>query len=349
MRTTALDRLRGETSERWKNISQAQMLSQQKRKELSDLIGDIVTTDETGLVIFGSLARDEYTAGSDLDWTLLVDSRADSRHFQTMRMLKEKLDGKFGAPGPTEVFGSLIFSHDLVHLIGGDDDTNKNMTRRLLLLLESTAIGPSTSRQVHERIVKVILSRYIEEDASFISGNNRSGRIPRFLLNDVVRLWRTIAVDYANKYRARGGQKWALRNIKLRMSRKLIFVSGFLMCITWALEDDGSDDQMIIPRLVSYLTDWTQRSPLESIASVVEQHAPKMAAEIFDNYDAFLGILNDESQRKLLENLSPVDAYADPLFLEVRDIATKFDKALTELLFEADEKLSALVKKYGVF
>src|SRR5687768_9137333 len=124
MAATALDTIRGSDSSRWNNIARAEALSDQKRSELNELLGDLLTTDECSIIIFGSLARNEYTAGSDLDWTVLVDGRADSRHFEVVRQVKERLEGKFGKPGPTEVFGSLVFSHDLVHLIGGDDDTN---------------------------------------------------------------------------------------------------------------------------------------------------------------------------------------------------------------------------------
>jgi hypothetical protein len=54
--------------------------------------------------------------------------------------------------------------------------------------------------------IRLILNRYVLEDASFVAGKNRSGRMPRFLLNDVVRFWRTMAVDYANKHRRELGR-----------------------------------------------------------------------------------------------------------------------------------------------
>jgi hypothetical protein len=69
------------------------------------------------------------------------------------------------------------------------------MTRRLLLLLESDSISASESKQVYDRVISGILYRYVEEDASFVSGHEKKSRIPRFLLNDVVRFWRTMAVD----------------------------------------------------------------------------------------------------------------------------------------------------------
>ncbi|WP_132527159.1 nucleotidyltransferase domain-containing protein [Rhizobium sp. BK376] len=326
-------------------------MSVSKAMELSKLVEGLLPTDEGAFIVFGSLARREYTADSDLDWTVLIDGRAASGHLGIVHELKQKLkDAQFKVPGPTEVFGGLVFSHELVHAIGGDDDTNKNMTRRLLLLLESTAIETSSSKEVQSRILNAILGRYVDEDASFIAGNRRNDRIPRFLLNDVVRFWRTIAVDYANKYRARAGEKWALRNIKLRMSRKLIFVSGLFMCISWALRDnEDTQDDFVVQKLVTHLKEWAQRPPLESIAKIILTYAPSLAPAVFDNYDAFLGILDDKTQRMHLEGLSPEDAYEDDVFMHARGIATKFDEALTALLFESDEQITKLVKKYGVF
>ena len=351
MQTSALEKLKGGDLKRWIRIDEAAARSHVKADELAGLVGDLLPTDEGSFIVFGSLARGEYTNGSDLDWTVLIDGRADSLHLEIIHSLKHRLeDAGFKVPGPTEVFGGLVFSHDIVHSIGGDEDTNRNMTRRLLLLLESTTVDTSSSREVHERILNAILSRYVKEDANFIVANRRKDRIPRFLLNDVVRFWRTMAVDYANKYRARRGDKWALRNIKLRMSRKLIFVSGILMCISWALQDrEDKNDEFLVQKLVEYLRCWTQQTPLESLAGVVSQYAPDLADDLFGNYDAFLGILGDDAKRVLLEELSPDEAYENELFLHAREIATKFDEALTNLLFDANEDLARLVKKYGVF
>jgi predicted nucleotidyltransferase len=146
MQAAALNVLRGNDANRWSNIAKAQAFSLEKSAELAELVGDLLPTDEGSLVLFGSLARGEYTADSDLDWTVLIDGRADSLHLEIVHSLRQRLaEAKFKVPGPTEVFGGLVFSHDLVHAIGGEEDTNKNTTRRLLLLLESTAIGPQSS------------------------------------------------------------------------------------------------------------------------------------------------------------------------------------------------------------
>jgi hypothetical protein len=114
-------------------------------------------------------------------------------------------------PGRTGIFGNLIFSHELVHQIGGENDPNSNITRRLLLLLESRTIG---STDAYNRVVRVILERYFDQDTNLFNVDKTHFRVPRFLLNDIVRFWRTMAVDFAGKQRERGGEGWALRNIK---------------------------------------------------------------------------------------------------------------------------------------
>ncbi|ESX24575.1 hypothetical protein X755_19900 [Mesorhizobium sp. LNJC405B00] len=350
MSKSTLDALRGSDTGHWRNIAAAQSLSKQKWLELASLVAQELTTDEVSFVVFGSLAREEFTLGSDLDWTLLIDGQADSGHLEIVHSIRAALEtANYKVPGPTEMFGGMIFSHELVHAIGGDEDTNKNMTRRLLLLLESTAIGTPTQKAAHERLIRGILGRYVEEDANFITSNTRHDKIPRFLLNDVVRFWRTMAVDYANKYRARAGDKWALRNIKLRMSRKLLFVSGFFMCISWALENRGNDVEQLRQNLIAHLMSWTQRSPLESLARIVQQYRPSLKSEIFDSYDEFLALLNNDDIRKHLEKLLPEEAYKDPIFLKARETATSFDAALTTLLFDTNKDITRLVQKYGVF
>ena len=124
-------------------------------------------------------------------------------------------------------------------------------------------------------------------------------------------------------FHAFGGAKWALRNIKLRMSRKLLFVSGLFMCISWSLNKIEADEQKFLPQdLVAYLRDWTQRPPLESLAAIVEKYAPSMAAEIFNNYNSFLALLSNENKRASLEKLEPDQAYKDDLFLEADDLLT---------------------------
>src|SRR5438045_7021844 len=122
------------------------------------------------------------------------------------------------APAVSCTFCVLVFSHDLVYCIGGGADSNANLSRRMLLFHESRCLdlsGRGDEKYVWRNVVSNILERYFEEDVHFSVKDKR--RVPRFLLNDVTRYWRTICVDYAAKYLEQDGKKWAIRNAKLRV------------------------------------------------------------------------------------------------------------------------------------
>ncbi len=87
-------------------------------------------------------------------------------------------------------------------------------------------------------MIRGVINRYLEEDNHLLTRDGKRYRVPRFLLNDIVQFWRTMAVDFASKQRDRAGKGWGLRNAKLRMSRKLIFASGLLVCFSSHLDPD---------------------------------------------------------------------------------------------------------------
>jgi hypothetical protein len=298
------------------------------------------------------LARGEWTSGSDLDWTLLVDGQADPEHLRTAQWIVARLDeAGFKGPGRTGVFGSMAFSHEIIHQIGGEHDTNRNLTQRVLLVLESGAVGGDAAC---DRVVRGIFHRYLEDDPSSLSLDRETRKLPRFLLNDVVRFWRTMAVDYASKQRERARKGWAIRNIKLRMSRKLIFVKGLLVCFNCILKpqtssDVTADSDRALPPLVGQLRRYVNQTPLEMLAQAwIDYPNDKSARQMFDAYDEFLRILNDADKRKHLETLQPELSSTDHLFQHARDVGHRFQESLDDLFFNT-ESIFRLTRKYGVF
>ena len=79
----------------------------------------------------------------------------------------------------------------LIHEIGGEDDTNRNLTERMLLFLESV---PVNRDDAYNRVITGILNRYLANDRPM-----SRYKVPRFLFNDVVRYWRTMCVDFAEQ------------------------------------------------------------------------------------------------------------------------------------------------------
>jgi predicted nucleotidyltransferase len=167
----------------------AREASLKTREDLDALLSAKIgkySSEDTSLVVFGSLAREEWTSKSDLDWTYLIDGEANSDHLKISQQIQRLfLKEGYEEPGPTGTFGNMAFSHDIIHQIGGQHDTNKNTTQRILLLLESCPIGRRT--EAYERVIRGVINRYLEEDVHPLTHDSMKYRVPRFLLNDIVR------------------------------------------------------------------------------------------------------------------------------------------------------------------
>lgn len=351
------DKLCNQWGQHWPAISLARTQAPQVRQKIYDAI---VQTDahlipeDAALIVFGSLSRNEWTSGSDVDWTLLLDTGANPQHYRiTQRIDQIICDLKLSKPGNTGTFGNMTFSHDLIHQIGGQEDTNINQTRRLLLMLESTAIIGS---DVHQRVLSQILQRYVHDGLPAVMSHEQTPLdVPRFLLNDIVRYWRTMTVDYAKKTWDSPNQKWALRKCKLRMSRKLMFASGMLMCFACklqSLQDDKPlfDHEPPEVRLVNMLLKQVSICPLDRLCDALLQLSnPQTAEQLLSAYDRFLAVLNDTQTRQTLTELSPHNAPGNVLFQEVEQIGQQFNDAMESLFFDDSEQLANCIRKYGIF
>jgi hypothetical protein len=223
----------------------------------------------------------------------------------------------------------------------------------VLLLLESCSIGKRT--EAHERVIRAVINRYVEEDDHHLTSDSTRYRVPRFLLNDIVRFWRTMAVDFASKQRDRGGKGWGLRNAKLRMSRKLIFASGLSICFGVNLDAElnhhiSTDKNDIKLNLVNYIRERVRLTPLEILAKFMQQYEVRepVANDLFSSYGEFLDLLNNESSREALTALRSSDSRTDATFKKVRQISNIFQNSLDQIFFE-NSTIAPLTRKYGVF
>ena len=92
----------------WKTIRAARDATQQRRAALTAAFASQGSPD-TSLVVFGSVAREEVTSGSDLDWILLIDGQSVPEHKQQEREIKRTLVAHgFINPGAGGVFGKMV-------------------------------------------------------------------------------------------------------------------------------------------------------------------------------------------------------------------------------------------------
>jgi predicted nucleotidyltransferase len=349
-----VDSLEQQLKANWAAIRKARSATAAKKSILQDAFQDKIPSDTT-LVVFGSIAREEVTSGSDSDWILLVDGQAVPEHSALQHFIAGEMKRlKFSEPWKAGPFGRMVGSHDIVHEIGGEDDTNANTTRRVLLLLESLPVG---KREAYDRVRRQILNRYIKDDRGLVHASGKS-RIPRFLLNDLTRYWRTVTVDFVYKQRAEAGKKWALRNAKLRMSRKLIFASGLLRCFFCQLDPNASaarealgEPQLETTKLLTYLEEQLRQTPLDVLATAALRPTVDVNTrrKLFDSYDHFLAVLDDSEKRSELQDLKEDQIQTSKVWKEIRDLSAMFHSGLVELFFGNDRELCDITVQYGVF
>lgn len=353
MEVRSVEDLAKRFSEDWPFLQKGREASKRKLRQIERVCKPLVVPD-TSLVVFGSLAREEFTPGSDVDWALLVDGFTVPQHIAVAHQIGDALRKlKLKDPGRTGTFGNIASSHNLVHCIGGDDDSNANTTRRSLLLLESRPVGDA---QAFSRVRNNLLKRYLEEDLGLWRASTEP-KIPHFLLNDFARYWRTMTVDFADKQHHRRHDGFALRSIKLRMSRKLIYISGLLACFRCHLDHPNKKERLKFfsrdnaLEVASFLLVLLEKTPLDLTAETLYATLGKKESvrRFFTAYDRFLGILSDQSKRKTLQALKPEQLDSDPVYGEAREISHQFRRAVEEIFLNPDNEIGNLTIKYGVF
>lgn len=276
--------------------------------------------------VFGSWARAELTEDSDHDWAVVV---ADDFKTYDRRVVLEyvaasaELGNEDHHPGSQDLFGVPFAIEQLVANVGLDGDTNTNFTRRMLFLLESLELHGT----VREDAIARILARYLSEGI-------KPRSVPRFLLNDVIRYWRTICVDFEGKAvrTEEPDEKWAMRNAKLRTSRKLLYVGGLVTVLLSGKKADAGEMQ-------AFLTAWLDASPLDRLAGAflyaaeVQPGILDSAVRTFTAYERWLALASDGGARSELKKVTPETRDESAIFEEVRKIGEAFEAGLIELAF----------------
>jgi hypothetical protein len=329
-----LSRLADAAGVRFEHLEAAARYTAGEIREQSKALNASDLPDHMSIVVFGSWARDELTEGSDDDWAVIVarDFEAgDTEVDRAERIARRHLGDEGKEPGKQAVFGVPFSVNALVENVGLDEDTNKNLTRRMLLLLESRELAG----EIHADSRGRVLDRYL----NFGVKNNRP---PRFLLNDLVRYWRTICVDFEGKHKDTGGEdpKWVTRNAKLRTSRKLLFAGGLLPVLLCHLRKQEE--------MHEFLTRWLTASPSDRLATAfLHYDAIDEGVRAFAAYDRWIAIMQDSSARERLRELRSATRDGSSLWQEVRASGDELQRGLNALLFETD--LKALAPQYAIF
>lgn len=199
--------------------------------------------------------------------------------------------------------------------IGGKKDTNPSITNRILFLLESECLyNDLFFSNSYEKILTKYLKDIIESD----------NKPPRFLLSDIIRYYRTICVDYEFKT-TEDNKEWAIRNIKLRFSRKGLYFGGIAILL-------NSLNKSSIDRY-DYIVSNLRRPFADKISHLLlEQGKADVYKDILILYADFLYEIGKKRVRAHLDDLKKIDRKKDELFLVMTKKAGQFNDNLLALL-----------------
>lgn len=296
------------------------------------------------VVAFGSYAREEASRESDFDYLVIAYGLCDQpratrvllKQADLLRQLPllhaERARGvlyqegdavrhkEIAGPGNTGMFGRVVSAPDLVERIGLEQDTNQSQTIRMLLLEESKSL---LRDDLHEALIRVIIRRYLYEHSE------PRNRPPRFLLNDVLRYWRTVAVDYAAKRYEQLNPEWGLRYLKLILGRKLTY-AGTLVSLLSCGANRTADENYLYQQLTM-----PPLARLSQLHRVISEEAQRDALRtVLLSADWFNDRLGDADFRTTVKRVEDKDSTV-PAFLEAVERARILQRSLEVLFFEA--------------
>jgi hypothetical protein len=291
-----------------KAIEDAKKYSNDKLQLLRGAVEKLVPPNEM-IFINGSFARKEASAGSDVDFYIVTKS--DDLSPNWAEDAKSEIE-KIVPVSPAEdgAFYHVEQLDTLIRNIGGAQDNNHNITRRMLLLLEGEWL-------FNEAGLKDIRRKILEH---YIADSITDHQLALFLLNDIVRYYRTMAVDYEFKtVESEEVKPWAIRNIKLIFSRKLLYASGLFSVATTA---ERTRSQKISE--LEKLFNLTVIDRMQAICG------PRSRA-MLESYNHFLSKLEDASIRDHLKSLKKDQRQQDVIFRELKNEGHHFTRELLKL------------------
>lgn len=239
-----------------------------------------------GLCVYvaGSHARGDASVHSDVDlWFLRDDIRSVSTdkgfNIKTISLMSSVIKeiAAMNAPDPSndgEYLKVLSLRDILSHLGGPQDDYKNNFTARMLLILESY---PVYGEEVYGNALDGIIGSYMR-DYEDHAENFR----PTFLVNDVIRYWKTLCLNYEhrrNRLEDAGKVKQKIKNFKLGYSRLL---TCFATITAFSRLNSVTKEELVLI---------CRRSPVERLLSVAESQPSTVSAvaSALTSYHWFLG------------------------------------------------------------
>lgn len=272
------------------------------RKAAENRLSPIVGDEPLAIYVTGSFGRLEarFPKGSDLDLFFLYGPDDRSHKARPSQLTWFELAGELIQIARELNFeefsrdGAFLQAHNVWHIgrqLGSQhEDAENGFTARLLLLLESRYI-----------LNEELYLRFMTDTIDFYYGDYQANRgmfRPTFLINDILRFWRTLCLNYEHKRNRKRSETedeaWradsALDNIKLRFSR---LSTCYSMVIALAAEPTPVTPERVLELCRTAPTDRWLIATEHATGSAAAEAEAKVQV-ILEHYEYFLELVADE-------------------------------------------------------
>jgi predicted nucleotidyltransferase len=253
-------------------------------------VKDLLKEEPLCIYATGSYGRLEAGEESDIDIFFLYEGHPRIQQLPNLTLIELsacliEATRKMGFPEFSED-GRYLDVHYLDHMeevLGSPEDDSLNaFTARMLLLLESR---PVFGADRYNRILSTVVNFYYRD----FYDHAETFR-PTFLLNDILRFWRTLTLNYEHaRYEIRrlpedeqpdAKARSALKNYKLKVSR---LSTCFSMVLHLA-----SEEPPVTPDRVLELCALTPRERFMALRGTGDSEADHLIDTLLTTYNAFL-------------------------------------------------------------
>lgn len=282
--------------------------------------------DQMCIFTAGSYGRLEASTYSDVDLFFMIDGKRDEIdefNIPQIRMLSDVIrigdDLAFPKFSNDGEFLRILFSDDMEKSLGSrTDDFNNYFTARMLMLLESRSVF---RQNTFDKIKTNTISAYFRD-----YDHHPNDFKPTFLINDILRFWKTLCLNYEhrrNQETERKKVKQKIKNFKLKYSRLLTCFAMVLALTTF--KDTISHEE------VSELSSMTPNERLRFVAGRFPEtrHLVKTALVSYAWFLEKTGLPTEKLESYFAEKANREEAFFS---------AQKFGDAIFGILREIDRR-----------
>ena len=289
-------------------------------KQAEDIVGGHACVYATG-----SFGRLEAGEKSDLDLFIVINTHEEVK--DSAKIIVNSLSGiseiklkmqLIEAVEANEIAefdgdGRYLESHrfdDYTKWLGTrEDDFRNTLTGRLLLLLESKCL---VGEVLYCRLIDSVVEDYFKDFPV-----NSDKFIPAFLVNDILRMWRTFCVNYESR-RKKGNSDSRIKNLKLKYSRMLTCYSAIL----WILHIYVKNGT-VSPDDIKMIVSKTPTERLECVQSDCHDLTVKnKLKDLSESYGLFLSLVHKDKDAALKDFVANEAEWKERSYQFGRDFAS---------------------------